>query len=801
MASSGREAGTVAIGYLELTTISRADGRTLAAVLAYRAGLALDDWRQIGVRQDYGNKLVLATTTNVGQISIDAPAMLVAWEEAERRERRADSRLARELIVALPDELTTEQAISLANGYAARIAETYGTLVTCCIHEAEAGSAAGRHAHIVIATRTASVTNGEVTLGAKMRKWDRGDLSAGIVEDLRSVWGEFANEALSRAGVDAAIDMRSYARRGSQKIGLVRLSRSDYERERAGIRTRGGDINSSIKAHNRIIDRIEKLERAIVRERSIQTAAIQVSPGAADAAANRGSQETEESAKVLVGRDPHKEPEQFGRPDDGRVVREAATSDGDKLNSPEAEDIVADPVMLPDREADLVFAGPAKHRALRTDSYAQSSTHEIVAEPTTSGVEAEFPTRQSAEETDAARNAKVSLALRLIALRAQEDTISQPNGRAGEETGRAPNLPAKTSEPPTVMKPSMGRIEIQSVSRQRTGITSTRNTAEPDRSVKLLEETSTPRAAATAVLQANNERHDRGMREYAATPRTREDAACSDILAKGNEYRATPPPRVAGESAAPCAPATSAAGLRRPSGLEQDPSRPRAAAQRGDAGPPNKKPLMVGAVDRGPPSAAVDAERRPHGGGARPSPPPAAGVAGGGAYRDAAPNGRRDGRSSIATDTARDRGTAAVTVSSPGDTFPSPLSHATSGSGPAEVRQATAPTNAVIDQAPQQSSVMRPKLSSEAIALIDGMATLKNATQMRAFITLYVVVSNRGKPTMAELAAVKNFELVRKLCTASRAALQEIGVFVAKVHKGLKDMSRGTGKTNNSHEL
>src|SRR5690606_38359793 len=91
---------------VQLKSLSRGKGHSATAAAAYRAGIALDD-PTTGERHDY--------TRRQGVVSVDmlapedAPAWASdpteLWGRVEQHETRANARLARELVLALPHEL------------------------------------------------------------------------------------------------------------------------------------------------------------------------------------------------------------------------------------------------------------------------------------------------------------------------------------------------------------------------------------------------------------------------------------------------------------------------------------------------------------------------------------------------------------------------------------------------------------------------------------------------------------------------------------------------------------------------
>src|SRR5665811_35802 len=112
-----RQASTsnpMAIYSFHAQVISRKAGRSSVASAAYRAGGILYDERT-GVTYNYTHKEGVAHTEILAPEG--APEWVkdrsTLWNTVERVEIRKDAQLARELMIALPVELTKEQQIEL----------------------------------------------------------------------------------------------------------------------------------------------------------------------------------------------------------------------------------------------------------------------------------------------------------------------------------------------------------------------------------------------------------------------------------------------------------------------------------------------------------------------------------------------------------------------------------------------------------------------------------------------------------------------------------------------------------------
>ena len=133
----------------------------------------------------------------------------------EKGETRRNARTAREIVIALPRDLTPKARLGLARGHALWLRKRYGVACLLALHEPHARAAAEEgqvergnpHVHIIMSTRSFDRATG--MLGAKTRVLD--DLKAGPGEilALRMLWAHRATRALQREGRHQRVDLRS----------------------------------------------------------------------------------------------------------------------------------------------------------------------------------------------------------------------------------------------------------------------------------------------------------------------------------------------------------------------------------------------------------------------------------------------------------------------------------------------------------------------------------------------------------------------------------------------------------------
>ena len=245
----------MAIFIASTKSISRSSGQSAVASASYRAGVELED-KRYGKTHDYSKKhgvmsadIILPSALADAKATVDRDDL---WNKAEAAEKRKDARVAREWLVNLPHELSAEDRKELAHQFAQTLADRYGTIADCAIHqptekEIDRGADPRNfHAHIMFTTRCAEIDdNNEILLTDKatIELSDNKRRSLGMervsheIKEVRQIWEHIANEKLAEHNHEL-IDSRSYAEQGIDiepqlKMGSVatKLERDNYERE------------------------------------------------------------------------------------------------------------------------------------------------------------------------------------------------------------------------------------------------------------------------------------------------------------------------------------------------------------------------------------------------------------------------------------------------------------------------------------------------------------------------------------------------------------------------------------------
>ena len=193
--------------HLSAQVITRGAGRSAVAAAAYRSRSSIADKKQ-GLTFDYTKKKDLAYSEVC--LPQGAPEKFkdrnYLWNEVERVEVRKDAQLAREINVALPQELNLEQQINLVEEFVAKEFTSQGMIADVNIHFLENNP----HAHIMLTMREMQNDG----FGKKVRAWNNRE----NLHTWRKEWAEIHNQTLKEAGFDVTVDHRSYKERGIDLI-------------------------------------------------------------------------------------------------------------------------------------------------------------------------------------------------------------------------------------------------------------------------------------------------------------------------------------------------------------------------------------------------------------------------------------------------------------------------------------------------------------------------------------------------------------------------------------------------------
>lgn len=282
----------MAIFRLELKSISRRNGRSAVAAAAYRSGENLHD-PVSGKDFDYSPR---QRTHAIEHSEIIAPQPALAdaltqqpgignvpsghgppawatdrqqlWAHVEQFEKRRDAALAREIVLALPHEMTKEQRIEAVRDFVKKHIVDKGMIADIALHKADDGKK-NWHAHIMMTTRP--LVGQEFGDAPKLERGRHAWGGKQQLHEWRQEWANTLNRHLEKANIPERVDHRSHRERGTG-LKPIHIKQNALLLEQAGIRTVEGDAAREAALHNKLVEiaplavaGIQQLDAAIDR--------------------------------------------------------------------------------------------------------------------------------------------------------------------------------------------------------------------------------------------------------------------------------------------------------------------------------------------------------------------------------------------------------------------------------------------------------------------------------------------------------------------------------------------------------
>lgn len=214
----------MAIYHASIKSFSRGKGESSVAAAAYRAGIDLVCTTSHKVhRYSHRHGVVsyqMLAPAGAPKWCLDAK---VFWDLNEAHERRANSRLARELEVSLPNELGAMQRKTLAVELGQMLVDRYQVAVLVAIHApGKEGDQRNHHTHLLMSARQV----GPEGLGKRAgEEFDaRGGKGAEEIREVRAIVSKMINAHLADAGLEDTVDHRSLRDQAS-----AAMARGDHQ--------------------------------------------------------------------------------------------------------------------------------------------------------------------------------------------------------------------------------------------------------------------------------------------------------------------------------------------------------------------------------------------------------------------------------------------------------------------------------------------------------------------------------------------------------------------------------------------
>ena len=273
----------MAICHISVSIISRGKGKSAVSAAAYRAGEMITSDYDGRIHNYLRRRGIIHKEIILPKYApLKYKKRSELWNSAEMIERYKTAQLAREVVIALPVELTREQNIALSREYVQNNFVDAGMCADVCVHDTGEGNP---HAHIMLTMRPIEVDGswGQKSKSVNGRKIPSVDWSEqSKVEEWRKAWADIQNEYLKKLNLKVKVDHRSYERQGKYQVPTIHLGPSAFRLEKRGIRTVRGEYNRKAQETNK---ELRQLSARIKREKdNLYSLPLVDLPSALDAA-------------------------------------------------------------------------------------------------------------------------------------------------------------------------------------------------------------------------------------------------------------------------------------------------------------------------------------------------------------------------------------------------------------------------------------------------------------------------------------------------------------------------------------
>ena len=271
----------MALFHLNVTQIKRSKGQSAIAAAAYRAGEKLHS-EYYGEVSDYTRKsgVICSEILLPDHAPKEYGDRQTLWNAVEKAERGRNAPLAYSFDIALQNEFSMEENITLARQFLLELFVSRSMVVDFAVHvpDIEPGDISNPHFHVMSPIRPIE-ENGK--WGCKQHRVyeldEKGNRlldengnyifnavpttdwgSPETLEYWREQWAAMCNAKFEEKGNGERIDHRSYERQGIDLLPTIHEGPAVRQKEAKGIRTDKGEFNRWIKATNAVIQEIKK---------------------------------------------------------------------------------------------------------------------------------------------------------------------------------------------------------------------------------------------------------------------------------------------------------------------------------------------------------------------------------------------------------------------------------------------------------------------------------------------------------------------------------------------------------------
>ena len=248
----------MALYHFHVGQIKRSAGRSAVECAAYRAGEKLYS-EYYGQISDYTRKggVIHSEILLPPHAPSEYADRQTLWNAVEEVERNKNAQLAYSFDIALQNEFSTDENITIARQFLLENFVSRGMIADFAVHQPDKdGGIANPHFHVLCPIRP---LNPDGTWGAKQRRVYREDGKFDAVpttdwgrpetlEEWREAWAALCNAKFEENGLTCRINHRSYERQGVGQLPTVHEGVAVRQMEAKGIVTDKGEHNRWIRS-------------------------------------------------------------------------------------------------------------------------------------------------------------------------------------------------------------------------------------------------------------------------------------------------------------------------------------------------------------------------------------------------------------------------------------------------------------------------------------------------------------------------------------------------------------------------
>jgi len=244
-----------------IQVISRSSGRSAVAASAYRACMLIYDERT-GITHDFTPKAKNGLVKNIC-VGIRDNDIATFWNNAERAENRANSTVARELMLPLPDEWTDEQNEKCVLEIAQMLNENYGVGVQGSIHRPSRGSK-NKHVHMMFSTRVIDEYNyPNGGFGKKTRILD--DKKTNEISRLREAVADIVNIHARENGNDWFVTAGKYSEHIQDHVATHHISVNHGKNQKKYIDINRAEVKEARNEISKVQKQIDDIDEKVAK--------------------------------------------------------------------------------------------------------------------------------------------------------------------------------------------------------------------------------------------------------------------------------------------------------------------------------------------------------------------------------------------------------------------------------------------------------------------------------------------------------------------------------------------------------